>query len=330
MKAPSFWEAGQRSLVSTILTPFGWLYGLGTQLRVRFGRSRRIGVPVICVGNLIAGGTGKTPVVIAIASMMVERGINVHVVTRGYGGTTFGPHLVADNDPAEAVGDEAKLLARAAPTWVSDDRVKGCLTAIQEGAEVIIFDDGFQDPSVDKALSLIVVDGGYGFGNGRMIPAGPLRETVQAGLSRADGVIVIGKQTADLSLVHASGRTVVQARRGFGDAAKKHASGRIFAFAGIGRPINFFNNLQRAGLTLAGSRTFADHHPYTDDELAALREDAKAFDAVLMTTEKDFVRLTPAQQTGIVPIPMTLKWPDEGALDALIEPVVQRFKQDRD
>lgn len=324
MKAPGFWQAGQQNVVSTMLMPFGALYGLGTALRVRFGRSRRVGVPVVCVGNLIAGGTGKTPVVIEIVRYLASRGINVHIVTRGYGGTTFGPHLVVDNDLAEAVGDEAKLLARVAPTWVSDDRVKGCRTAIQEGAEAIVFDDGLQDPAVEKTLSLVVVDGGFGFGNGRLIPAGPLRETVQAGLVRADGVIVIGEEKTDLSAIRSGTLPVLRAHRTLGSTAEEHANERVLAFAGIARPVNFFDSLKAIGLTLAETRSFGDHHPYTGDEIASLREDAKALDAVLMTTEKDYVRMTEAQRAGIVPVPMTLAWHDDVALDPLFDPVVSQ------
>lgn len=326
MKAPGFWHGGKRSLAALLLTPFGWLYGLGTALRVRMGRPRRIGVPVVCVGNLIAGGTGKTPVVIAVAKRLIAKGVNVHVVTRGYGGTTFGPHLVVESDTADAVGDEARLLARVVPTWVSDDRVKGCLAAMQEGAQAIIFDDGFQDPSVAKALSFIVVDGGYGFGNGLMIPAGPLRESIRAGAARADAVVLIGDEVADLSRLKAARPRMVRAERTLPNLEEKHVTGRVLAFAGIGRPMNFFESLERAGLTLAETRTFADHHPYLDSEIEAMRNDASALDAVLMTTEKDFVRLTPSQSRDIVAVSMELSWRDPDVIDQLLAPVVAAVK----
>lgn len=324
MKAPSFWHDTTPNIVASALTPFGWLYGKGTALRVRLGKTRRFGVPVICVGNLIAGGTGKTPVVISIVRHLIDKGINAHIVTRGYGGTTFGPHFVESSDLAEAVGDEAKLLARAAPTWVSDDRIKGCVAAIKERAEVIIFDDGFQDPAVEKDLSVIVVDGGYGFGNGRMIPAGPLRESVSAGMERAQAAVVIGEEIADLSLLKASGATILHADRTLGGIDEDLGARRVFAFAGIGRPTNFFDSLRAVGLTLADTRAFGDHHPYSVKELEALRRDAEELDAVLMTTEKDFVRLTPEQQRGIVSVPMSVAWTDATAFEALLDPIIKQ------
>lgn len=300
------------------LAPVGWLFGLGTALRIRFARPRTASVPVICVGNLIAGGSGKTPVVIDLARRLKARGIDVHVVTRGYGGTVFGPHLVNAGDTAAAVGDEAVLLARAAPTWVADDRAKGVRSAVKEGAGAILFDDGFQDPSVRKDLSLLVIDGGFGFGNGRMIPAGPLRETVSAGMTRADAVVIIGDDEYGAAASVPTDMPLMRVVSGIDSEIGGLANKRLLAFAGIGRPDKFFASLRSAGLTLADTRAFADHHPYSAAELAWLRSQADALDATLVTTEKDFVRLSADEREGIEALSMSLTWPGENAIENLL------------
>lgn len=171
--------------------------GLAAQRAVR---PVRVSVPVVCIGNLIAGGAGKTPTALAVADRLSRKGLRPHLILRGYKGHARGPALVdALGHDAATVGDEALLLARRYPTWVARDRVAGARAAIAAGAEVIIMDDGFQNPSLVKDVSLIVVDGGYGFGNGRMIPAGPLREPLARGLSRAQAVVVVGNDTTDIT-----------------------------------------------------------------------------------------------------------------------------------
>ena len=206
MRAPDFWRRGGGPL-GAVLTPLGWGYGLATRLRLAMANPFKASVPVLCVGNLIAGGAGKTPVTLSLGRRLMDQGRKVHFLSRGYGGRRAGPLRVdPDHHGAREVGDEALLLARCAPAWVARDRPGGCRAAIAGGARAIIMDDGFQNPYLAKDVSLLVVDGAYGFGNGRVMPAGPLREPVEAGLARADALVLIGADGAGVVERPSTGR----------------------------------------------------------------------------------------------------------------------------
>jgi tetraacyldisaccharide 4'-kinase len=272
---------------------------------------------VLCVGNLVAGGSGKTPVVLSLARLFMERGIAVHIVTRGYGGRLAGPVRV---DPARhdanAVGDEALLLAAAAPCWVAKHRPSAIAVAAEAGADLVLLDDGFQNPSVAKDLSLLVVDAEYGFGNGRVMPAGPLREPVAAGLARADAIVLIGDTPMPPELRNASSpalRAELAALNG-----DRLRDARLVAFAGIGRPEKFFATLRRLGAQLAASEAFPDHHPYRAAEIARLRETATRHDAQLVTTAKDWVRLSPDLQRDIDVLDVEIRWREPTILRQLL------------
>jgi tetraacyldisaccharide 4'-kinase len=313
---PEFWRG--RGLLSTLLQPLAWAYGAGAAARHAAARGWRAGVPVICVGNLVAGGAGKTPVVLALAERLRARGRSPHILSRGYGGGLKGPVAVDPqrHDAAE-VGDEPLLLAAAAPTWVARDRVAGARAAIAAGADLLLLDDGLQNPRLAKTLSLVVVDGAYGFGNGRMLPAGPLREPVAAGLARAHAVVRMGADEAGLAPLLA-GRTVLGARLVALDAERLR-SAAVVAFAGIARPEKFFALLEAAGARLIERRRFPDHHPYASAELGDLRRrrDAVA-GARLVTTAKDWVRLSPAWRAEVGVLRVAVAWADEAALDRLL------------
>jgi len=308
MRAPDFWQ--HDGLWPRLLAPLGALYRASVARKARAALPLRMDMPVVCVGNLTAGGSGKTPVAIAIAQTLIARGRTVFFLTRGYGGTAKGPVRVTDDDSAAHVGDEALLLARTAPVIVAADRSAGAKLARREGADVIVMDDGHQNFSLHKDLSLVVVDGQAGFGNCRMIPAGPLREPVAQGLARADAVIVMGD--GDPGLEGFAG-PVLRAHVAV-DAAPL-AGQSVFAFAGIGRPQKFFDSLAAAGVRIQGTRAFADHHPYSAAEIAAL----KATGLPLATTEKDWVRLSPAQRAGIAAVPATARFDDPAALAGLLD-----------
>jgi tetraacyldisaccharide 4'-kinase len=305
MRAPDFWD--RRGPLALLLSPLGVLYGMSVAGKARAAKPYRATARVICVGNLTAGGSGKTPVAIAVALALIARGKKVFFLTRGYGGNEPGPLLVSGHD-AQGVGDEALLLARVAPTIVAHDRAAGGRLAAAKGAEVIVMDDGHQNFSLAKDVSLVVANG---FGNRLMIPAGPLREPVGQGLARADALIMMNDNASDLE-----GFTgpVLRARLvadGAGFAGK-----RVFAFAGIGQPANFVKSLQDAGATVTGSRFFADHHPYTASQITGLRQDAR--DAALVTTEKDFVRLAPEQRQGIEVLMVRAQFDEPSLLDRLL------------
>jgi len=330
--APVFWGEPPGFLAS-LLSPIGAAYDTAGRLRRTMSRSYRATVPVVCVGNLVAGGAGKTPVALSLASWLVERGIPVHVVTRGYGGRLPGPVRV---DPtrhdARAVGDEAVLLATRAPCWVARDRAAGVRAAVVDGAGAILLDDGLQNPTVAKTLGLIVVDSGYGFGNGRVIPAGPLRENLRRGLARVDAVVLLAAQgdaaNGAAGLPPGCGVPVLNAVLAPVNG-ERLAGMRLLAFAGIARPDKFFAALRALSTSLVSTRAFPDHHPFRVAELEALRRDAELSGARLITTAKDIVRVPSAQQSGIEVLDVEVRWSDPTALERLCGRVVQSVDGNR-
>ncbi len=317
MRAPEFWR--EDGLLPLILSPLGVGYDLAGRLRGSLSHPVETGASVICVGNLVAGGAGKTPVAISLLNLLTARGTRAHGLTRGYGGTLTGPARV---DPArhgaDQVGDEALLLARAAPTWIARDRIAGARAAVAAGAEAIVMDDGHQNPHLARHLSLLVVDGAYGFGNARVMPAGPLRESIARGLARADAVLVLGDDTWGVE-----NRLKGQIKTLFAKLVPSHEAAaldgrRVAAFAGIGRPDKFFATLEAMGAILIERRSFTDHHPYRHDELAGLIAGAASADAIVVTTEKDKVRLPPELQAKVMAVPITVAWRNLADLESLL------------
>jgi len=310
MRAPDFWR--KRGATARLLAPLGALYGLSVALKARMAAPFDPGLPVVCVGNLTAGGSGKTPIAIAIADLLRARGHKPYFLTRGYGGSERGPALASRGHSAAVMGDEALLLARAAPTIVSRDRAAGARLAKDKGATVLVMDDGHQNFSLRKSLSLVVVDAETGFGNGFQIPAGPLREPVRQGLARADAVVLVGDGAPDLQGFRGP---VLRAHLKTDGSA--FADKPVFAFAGIGRPEKFTASLEETGAQVIGSCFFADHHPYTDDEILELK--AVAGEAMLVTTEKDFVRLSTKSREGIKVLKVAAVFDDAGAIGRLLD-----------
>ena len=319
MRAPEFWHT--RGAVSNLLWPAAQAWRLVTRRRVARGPRYRAPVPVICVGNVTAGGTGKTPVALSLAVLLAGRGISAHMLSRGYRGRLAGPVRV---DPAthsfRDVGDEPLLLAAHAPTWVARDRAAGAVAAVEAGAQAIIMDDGFQNPAVAKDLSLMVVDGGYGFGNRRCLPAGPLREPLAAALARAQAVVIVGDDREEVATEVRSIRQlpILSARYIPTPAAEALAGRRVVAFAGIGRPEKFFETLVLLGAELVDALPFPDHHAFADSDIMLACEMAAEQDAVPVTTEKDFVRLPMEARAMVTPVPVTLAWQDEAMLARII------------
>ncbi len=323
MRAPRFWDPGRAaSLPANLLAPFVPIYSACDQICRAFISPKRAGVPIICVGNVTVGGSGKPPTAIALAKMIRDWGIAVHFLTRGYGGAAHGPLRVAAKlHDARRVGDEPLLLARWAPTWLADNRPAGARLAVAAGAEAIIMDDGFQNPSLIKDISLMVVDAGFGFGNERRLPAGPLREPVARGLARADAVVLIGADetglaarlgSSEVPLLHAELTPSLQ--------TLKLRDRAVVAFAGIARPAKFFATLETIGCNIVRRVAFADHHRFTPSEIMTLLEHADTQDAIPVTTEKDWVRLPPEAKLIVKPVPVTLKWQDPDAVERIIRP----------
>jgi len=292
------------------------------------------GVPVICVGNLTVGGTGKTPIAIALGQYFSERGIAVHFITRGYGGKAAMTRVDPARHSATDVGDEALLLVRTAPTWTGADRRKSASKAIEAGAELLIFDDGFQNPSVAKDISVVVIDGEVGFGNGRVIPSGPLRERPGAGLARADTVIIMGDDNTGAE--EAAQRLKIDAMPVFrvrlmpAEAGAGQIGGqRVFAFAGIGRPQKFFATLKQMGCDIAGSLEFADHHPYKGAEIDDIIRRANDLNAIPVTTEKDKMRISSANAASIQALAVDAVFENDAVFKSWLDEKFQEARRGR-
>lgn len=319
MHAPDFWS--RKGLLPLLLSPLAAAYSLGGALRMHLTQPYRAPIPVVCIGNLVVGGAGKTPVALAVIARLKAAGLQVHALTRGYGGREVGPTSVslARHNSAD-VGDEALLLAQQTTTWVSRDRPAGARAAAEAGAQIIVMDDGFQNPTLHKDLSLLVIDGGFGFGNGSILPAGPLREPAARGLARAQGVVLLGEPSQEFitTLTQDLSCTPMQAKLMPRASAAGLPSERVLAFAGIGRPEKFYATLRDLSLEIAETRDFPDHHPYTDSEIGALLERADALNAIPITTEKDAVRLSPHTRTRVATLPIEVTWQDPAQIDRLI------------
>lgn len=324
MRTPAFWS-NPRSVRGRLLGPLGALYAGAGRVRRCWTTPVRLPVPVICVGNVVAGGSGKTPTALALHRLLADRAVAAHFLSRGYGGRLRGPVQV---DPqrhgAADVGDEPLLLAATGPAWISADRAAGGQAATAAGAAAVILDDGLQNPTLHQDLPLMVVDAGALFGNGRVIPAGPLRERLAPALARAAAVIVIGDDPEVLALVLGGFRPTLAARlRPDPAVAARLAGRRVVGFAGIGRPAKFFETLAGLGAAVCETRPFPDHHRYSDADLRAVLETAAARDAVAVTTAKDWVRLPPdpTLRAAVTVLPVTLAWDDPAAVTTLLAPL---------
>lgn len=330
MRAPNFWWRDEASAASLLLAPLGMGYGALTARRMA-QRGVSVGAPVICIGNFVAGGAGKTPTAIAVGKALRRLGERPFFLSRGYGATRPIERPLRVDAPrhqAADVGDEPLLLARAAPTIVCPDRIAGAQAAVRAGATVVVMDDGLQNPGLAKDLAIAVVDGRAGVGNGLCIPAGPLRAPLRAQFRHIDAVVVIGGG--------AQGARVAERARAvrlpvlFAHLAPNpvHAQElherRVFAFAGIGRPAKFFETLREIGANVVGARAFPDHHVYTPAQLASLHRAAADAGAQLVTTDKDLARI--GEPTGMRTLGVDLAPEDMSDFEDLLRQGLKRAR----
>jgi tetraacyldisaccharide 4'-kinase len=313
-------------MLRILLRPLSWIWAAATARRVARRPALDPGVPVISVGGLTVGGTGKTPVTRALLRRLRDGGLDAQALSRGYGGRLKGPVRV---DPARhvaaEVGDEPLMLAKDAPVWVSRDRVAGAKAAVAQGAQALVLDDAHQNPALAKTLSLVVVDGEtrdgeWPFGDGAVFPAGPMREPLAAGLARADAVVLMlpdGMDHPNTELLDLfAGKPVLVARLA---PVAPPPPGPQLAFAGIAKPWKFRRALTAAGAELADFAAFPDHAPFAEAELDFLARRAADEGAGLLTTEKDWMRLPPAWRPRVTAWPVEVRFDDDAALDALLK-----------
>ena len=325
MKTPRFWyprpEDRASALKADVLAPLSVLFRVGTFLRRIFAKPYKARVPVVCVGNVVAGGAGKTPTVLALARILKDRGQKPVFVTRGTGGKEILTCVDITRHKATDVGDEALLLAAVAPTWVGRDRVRAVRDA-ELNSSVIIADDGLQNPNLVPKVSILVVDGDSGLGNGRIIPAGPLREPFANALSRATVMILIGDSDCQ-NLAKQAEIPVFRAKLEPKLPIGFPRFGRFVAFAGLARPEKFFETARALKLDIADTHEFSDHYVYRQDDIDTLRLEAEEQGANLLTTEKDAVRLPPDFRAEVVVLPVRLTFSEPGAEKAIADLILK-------
>jgi len=298
LKTPKFWFKNNHEISPLIYTlkPLSKLWALVLRFRLKNGLWEKMPIPVICVGNLTLGGSGKTPVTMSLQKLLEEIGIKACIVSRGYGGKIQLPHYVTKNDTYDKVGDEPLILSKNGAIIVSKNKKDGIIKAYNDGFDIVILDDGFQNPKIKKDLSLVVVDSQILFGNELVFPLGPLREPIQSGLSRADAVILIdynpsvinskiNKLKRDYKVQFLEG--LVKEKRIFKNSSNK----KVLAFSGIAFPEKFHNSLKRLKYTIVKTKVFPDHYPFTSKDILKLKKLAESKNLKLITTEKDMVRI---------------------------------------
>lgn len=314
MKTPKHWQS--RNFIALSLFLPSCLYALVTWLRIKLNKPKKVKVPVICIGNLTAGGSGKTPVSVSIANILKKNGKNPYFISRGYGGNLSDVEVDINIHSPVEVGDEPLLLAKEAPVIVNHKRFDGAQKAIKNGADIIIMDDGFQNPSLYKDKSFLVIDGNVGLGNMLPIPAGPMREFLSQGKKRAQAIILLGEDKTGVlqkfdNLPVFYGEVVTK--------EVKQNNKKIVAFAGIGRPQKFYDSLIKCGFEIVKSFDFADHYFYKDDDLKKIIEEAEKLNADIYTTSKDFVKIPALFKNKINVLEIDIKWNNYNKLEEFLK-----------
>jgi tetraacyldisaccharide 4'-kinase len=320
MRVPAFWYR-PFGFVATALSPLSILYKMGSWMHRSLANPKSIDIPVICIGNVTIGGAGKTPCVAAMAKLLHQKGFEVHILSRGYGGCLKGPVQINPNEhTAQEVGDEPLILAHVVPTWVAKNRYEGAKAARTAGAEIILMDDGLQNYELRKDFCILVIDSKLEFGNGAVLPAGPLRESKQRGIAKADVIFVTNPQKK----MNFYQPTYTILTHIVASDITKIANKKIFAFSGIAHPQKFYDSLKALKLDVVGTRDFSDHHIFTENELQSLENEARKKNSVLVTTEKDWVRLNSAWRNRVSMIRIENEIQESDRLYAQLRPLLER------
>ena len=320
MKTPSFWHAD--GFIPKLLEPLAQLYKCLSFLERSLRSKTKIDIPVLCIGNLVSGGAGKTPIALSIGQKLNAKH-NISFLTRGYGGIEAGPIEVnPDEHSSYEVGDEALILSEVGPTWVSRNRIAGAIAAKNAGFEIVIMDDGFQHTSLVKTLSFVIIDGPYGFGNGRLIPAGPLREPIYSGLKRADIIVLVGEVNPSIIELLPNNKPLLRASLVPAEMGIPLSNNNVIGFAGIGRPTKFLETLEKMGLNIIDFVAFPDHYRFRESEIRELYEKATEVDAILVTTFKDMKRVPKSVAHLCQPIGITVVWEDDSEIQQLLDSVI--------
>ena len=323
LKAPKFWYYNHDSYLSNSLYPLSLVFRLGTKIRNLVSKEKKANLPIICVGNIVVGGAGKTPVALKIGNMLKKAGYNPHFVSKGYGGLEKNNTLVKDWHSPKSVGDEPLLLSEIAPTWIGLDRNRSFKLAKEQGANCIVMDDGFQNPTLQKDFSIVVINGEQGFGNKRVIPAGPLRESIKRGLSRTNLVITIGEISESVKNKIPKHIPMIAASFKIKEDDLMLKGQKVTAFAGIAYPEKFFNSLKLVKANIVDQISYSDHHIYSENDLLNLAEIANKHKSILVTTKKDIVRIPKSFRSLVKTIDGFIQFDDEKLLLEILTNLIE-------
>ena len=323
LKAPKFWYLKRDTYLSSSLYPLSLLFRLGTKIRTIVSKEKISALPIICIGNIVVGGAGKTPVSLKIGKMLIKAGYSPHFVSKGYAGIEKNNSLVEEWHSPKSVGDESILLSKIAPTWIGTNRNKSFSLAKDAGADCIIMDDGFQNPTIKKDFSVIVINGDQEFGNKRVMPSGPLRESISRGLSRTNLIIVIGKISEELKSKIPSHIPLINASFVISNQNKIFKGQKITAFAGIAYPEKFFNSLKQQGAKIVKEMIYPDHHIFGENDLLNLAEIANKTQSILVTTKKDHIRIPKSFHSLVNTLEGEIQFEDEKLLLEILSNVLE-------
>ena len=325
LKAPKFWYKKKDTYLSNSLYPFSLLFRFGTKIRNLISTKQKSPLPVICIGNIVVGGAGKTPVALKIGKLLIKAGYKPHFISKGYAGLIKKSTLVQSWHSATSVGDESILLSEVAPTWVGKDRINSSKLAKNEGGDCLIMDDGFQNPTIQKDFSIIVINASQEFGNKRVMPSGPLRESINRGLSRTNLIISVGEISNELKKIISENITIIEAKFQIKKENKNFNNQKITAFAGIAYPDKFFQSLKEQGGKIVKQVSYPDHYIYTENDLLSLAESANKTKSILVSTQKDNVRIPKTYRSLVNTLEGEIIFQNENLLVEILTNVIENY-----